>query len=132
MQGMVIFLKMETANYEFLPNNDTFFGNQEIKISFRTHKRKLYNASYIINTCYCLNPRGILNSKTYLYCGTNQVLNANENDLISYVCFSVKSVSFIFLLKGQNNPCVPISLIVQYLKRPQNLAYVPSSLHPEG
>lgn len=52
--------------------------------------------------CYSLNPREILHSKTYLYCGTNQVLNANENDLILYVCFSIKSENFTFLLKGQN------------------------------
>lgn len=47
--------------------------------------------------CYCLNPTGILHSKTYLYCGTNQVLNASENDLILYVCFSIKSENFYIL-----------------------------------
>lgn len=52
--------------------------------------------------CYCLNPTGILHSKTYLYCGTNQVLNASENDLILYVCFSIKSESFYILTERPN------------------------------
>lgn len=92
---------MEIANYVFLLNNGTF---SEIKKFKLRHPSGPINENYIIllasSTCVTVWTPGF--SKTYLYCGTSQVLNDNDNDLILYVCFSIKSENFTFFRKGQN------------------------------